>query len=102
MEETKKKELGFSIGIFDVITEKIENKISQESDNYEKYGVGIYTDNFVIENFMSMPAKKAKERIEMVKKIKGVDFTFLVDTYDVNKIKQIIENAYIEHLNNNE
>ena len=101
MERKNKKELGFTIGIFDQITDNIFKKIIQESCSCETYGVGIYTDEFIIENFMTYPSKSFKERVALVKSINEVNFTFLVDTTDSSIVKEIIKEAYNKYLKNN-
>lgn len=101
MEENTRKKLNFTLGIFDEISEKIEIKIKEESEKCDIYGVGIYTDKFVIENFMTYPSKTLEERIQNVKKLSGVAFTFPVNTSNSTKVKEIIENAYKEYLQNN-
>jgi len=100
MEEKIQKKLGFTIGIFDEISDNIKKKIYEESCKCETFGVGVYTDKFIIENFMTYPSKSLDERISIAKKIEGVDFTFIVDTADSSKVKVIIEDAYENYIKN--
>lgn len=100
MKEISKRKFNFTIGIFDGISEKIKLKIKEESNECETYGVGVYTDKFVIDNFMTYPSKALEIRQENVKKINGVDFTFSVNTSDASKVKKIIESEYQKYLQN--
>lgn len=97
----EKKEFSFSIGIFDYVTDNIKSKILEESNMCKIYGVGVYTDEFITKKFMTYPSKNTDERVLNAKNISGVDFTFLVDTSDVNEMKEIVKKAYNEYLKNN-
>ena len=99
MEENIKK-IDFTIGIFDNITDKIKNKIQEESSKCETYAVGVYTDKFVIENLMTYPLKTLEERISLAKNMEGVSFTFPVNTSNKEEIKKIIEESYQKYLEN--
>lgn len=101
MENNIKKKLGFSIGIFDNISDRIKSRILKESSECETYGVGVYTNDFVTKKFMTYPLKTQEERMETAKEIPGVNFVFLVDTADPGEIKDIIENEYTNFLKNN-
>ena len=67
--EEKIKKLDFSIGIFDNITDKIKKRIEKESNNCETYAVGIYTDEYIMENLLTYPSKTADERANIVNNI---------------------------------
>ncbi len=99
MEENIKK-IDFTIGIFDNITDKIKNKILEESTKCETYAVGVYTDKFIIENLMTYPSKNLEERINLAKNIEGVSFTFPVNTSNKEEVKKIIEEGYQKYLKN--
>ena len=45
--KVKKQKLGFSIGIFDILTSGIRKKIRKEAEECEVYGIGVYTDDFI-------------------------------------------------------
>ena len=94
----KKKKFDFSIGIFDNISENIKERIKQESENCEIYGVGVYTDEIVKNKYNTYPMKNVEERMNFAKKIDGVDFVFLVESTDINELKKIVENALKERL----
>ena len=96
----KNKKIDFTIGIFDEITDVIKEKIKKESSNCELYGVGVYTDKIVEEEYKTHPRKNIKERIKLAKEIQGVDFVFLVDEAEPKKIKEIVEKACMEILKN--
>ena len=49
----EKKKVDFSIGIFDNLTQKGLEKIKSDISNCEIYGIGVYTDNVVINDFYS-------------------------------------------------
>ena len=94
----KKKKIDFSIGIFDNISENIKERIKQESENCEIYGVGVYTDEIVKNKYNTYPMKNVEERMNLAKKIDGVDFVFLVDSTDRNELKKIVEKVWKERL----
>jgi len=94
----KKKKIDFSIGIFDNISENIKERIKQESENCEIYGVGVYTDEIVKNKYNTYPMKNVEERMNLAKKIDGVDFVFLVDSTDINELKKIVEKVWKERL----
>ena len=94
----KKKKFDFSIGIFDNISENIKERIKQESENCEIYGVGVYTDEIVKNKYNTYPMKSVEERMDFAKKIDGVDFVFLVESTDINELKKIVENVLKERL----
>ena len=94
----KKKKFDFSIGIFDNISENIKERIKQESENCEIYGVGVYTDEIVKNKYNTYPMKNVEERMNIAKKIDGVDFVFLVESTDINELKKIVENVLKERL----
>lgn len=94
----KKKKFDFSIGIFDNISENIKERIKQESENCEIYGVGVYTDEIVKNKYNTYPMKSVEERMNFAKKIDGVDFVFLVESTDINELKKIVENVLKERL----
>lgn len=96
----KNRKIDFSIGIFDEISEAIKEKIKRESDNCELYGLGVYTDEIVIEEYKTYPRRKIEERMDLVKKLEGVDFVFSVNTTDTKEMKQIVEQACIEAIKN--
>ena len=98
MEKIFKKKIDFSIGIFDVISESIKEKVKQDANNCELYGLGVYTDEVVIDKYNTYPSKKFEKRMEQASKINGVDFVFKVNTTDVKELKKIVEQAYKEFL----
>ena len=50
-----KKKLDFCIGIFDNLTDKGIAKIKEDIQNCEIYGIGVYTDEVVINDFYTYP-----------------------------------------------
>ena len=92
------KKLNFSIGVFDELSDNIKLKVNEESQKCKIYGVGVYTDRFIIDHLMTYPTNTLEERIKNVKALNGVDFVFPVDTSSPGKVKDIIENAYDEYL----
>ena len=96
--EKNLKKFGFTIGIFDNITEKIKKDILEESKQYETFAVGIFTDSYIINNLFTYPLKTIEERIKMVEELEGVSFTFSVDSSDTNENKEKIEKAYAKFI----
>ena len=96
----KQRKIDFLLGIFDEVSETIKEKIKRESDNCEVYGLGVYTDEVVIEQYMTCPSKNIQERIESAKQIEGVDFVFPVNSTEAKEVKKIVEQACIEILKN--
>ena len=89
----KNKKIDFSIGIFDDISENIKKRVKKEADNCEIYGVGVYSDEIVKNEYKTSPIRSEEERMNLVKNLEGVNFIFLVDSIDVNEIKKIVEKA---------
>ncbi len=87
----EKKKVDFCIGIFDNLSQVSLEKIKNEIDNCQIYGIGVYTDEVVIENFRTAPLNSLEKRIEVAKNIEGVKFVFPVDTNDKEKIKEIVK-----------
>lgn len=96
----KNRKIDFSIGIFDQVSENIKEKIKNESKNCELYGIGVYTDEIVIQEYKTYPVKKFEDRMELAKQLEGVDFVFKVNNTDVKELKKIVEQACIKILNN--
>ena len=98
MENNRK--INFSIGIFDQISENIKIKIKKESENCELYGIGLYTDEFIIKKYKTYPVKTIQERMQLAKQLEGVDFVFSVDTTNKEELKKIVKQEYIKILKN--
>ena len=49
------KKLNFSIGVFDELSDNIKVKMNEEAQKCKIYGVGVYTDRFIIEHLMTYP-----------------------------------------------
>lgn len=96
----KRRKIDFSIGIFDEISDGIKEKIKKEADKCELYGLGVYTDEVVIEEYMTYPVKTIEERMKLAKQLEGVDFVFPVNKSDAKEVKKIVEQACIERLKN--
>lgn len=96
----KSKKIDFSIGIFDIISDSIKDKIKREASNCELYGLGVYTDEIVIEEYGTYPTKKFEDRMKSAKQIEGVDFVFKVNSTDIKELKRMIEQVYIKVLKN--
>lgn len=88
-----KKKLDFCIGIFDNLTDKGIAKIKEDIQNCEIYGIGVYTDEVVINNL--------EKRMETAENIEGVKFVFKLDSSDSSKLKEIIKNETMKYINDN-
>lgn len=97
----EKKKIDFCIGIFDNLTEKGLEKIKEDINNCEIYGIGVYTDNVVVEDFYTYPVNSLEKRMDIARSIDGVKFVFPLDTSDSEKLKEIIKNVTIKFLNEN-
>lgn len=95
----EKRKFDFTIGIFDAISEKIKDKILNDSKLSETYGVGVYTDKYVIEELKTYPTKNQNERLDEVRKLKKVDFVFLVDTTEKKELKELVTKTYLDFIN---
>lgn len=100
MEDNLKK-INFAVGIFDGITEKIKEKVSEESKNSQFYGIGVYTNNVIKEKFQTLPINNLEERMKIAKNIEGVDFVFAIDNPQSKEIRKTIENSCKEYIKNN-
>lgn len=98
--ENNKKKLGFSIGIFDNISDRIKSRILKESSECETYCVGVYTNEIITKKYMTYPLNTQEERMNIAKEIPGIDFVFPVNTTDIDEVKTIIEKEYYNFLNN--
>lgn len=97
----EKKKIDFCIGIFDNLTEKGLEKIKEDINNCEIYGIGVYTDNVVVEDFYTYPVNGLEKRMDIARSIDGVKFVFPLDTSDSEKLIEIIKNVTIKFLNEN-
>ncbi len=97
----EKKKIDFCIGIFDNLTENGLEKIKKDIENCEIYGIGVYTDRVVIDNFYTYPQNNLEKRMETAKNINGVKFVFPIDSIEPNKIKEIVMNEYTKLLEQN-
>lgn len=97
----EKKKIDFCIGIFDNLTENGLEKIKKDIENCEIYGIGVYTDRVVIDNFYTYPQNNLEKRMEIAKNINGVKFVFPIDSIEPNKIKEIVMNEYTKLLEQN-
>ena len=96
----KQRKIDFSIGIFDKITDGIIEKIKREAEKCELYGVGVYTDEIIIKEYMTYPVNTTEQRMKLVRQIEGVDFVFKLNNTDTKEVKKIIEQACREALKN--
>lgn len=88
----EKKKIDFSIGIFDNLTQKCIEKIRFDAKNCEIYGIGVYTDEVVVNDFYTYPTNDLTKRMEAAKNIEGVKFVFALNTVEPEKIKEIVKN----------
>ncbi len=96
-----KKKIDFCIGIFDNISDKGIEKIKKEISNCEIYGIGVYTDDIIINNFYTFPLNNLEKRMNIAKNIDGVKFVFPLDTTDPLKLKEIIKNETMNFIKQN-
>ncbi len=96
-----KKKLDFCIGIFDNLTDRGLAKIKDDIQNCEIYGIGVYTDEVVTNDFYTYPVNNLEKRMETAKNIEGVKFVFKLDTSDPVKLKEIIKNEATKYINDN-
>lgn len=97
-----KQKFGFMIGIFDVLSLKIREQIKKESQNYEYFAIGVYTNEFLTNKLMTSSMKTTEQRIEIAEQLDGVDFAFPVETKESNEVKYEIERAFKEYLHTEE
>ena len=97
----EKKKIDFCIGIFDDLSEKGLEKIKEDIRNCEIFGIGVYTEDVIIENFFTHPINSLEKRMEIAKNIDGVEFVFPLNTNDPEKLKEIIKSEYINFLDQN-
>ena len=75
------------------------SKLKKDINNCEIFGVGVYTEKVIIQEFFTKPVKKLEERLDAVKKIDGVDFVFVLDTNDPKEIKKIVQEEAMKYIN---
>ncbi len=96
-----KKKVDFCIGIFDNLTDEGLVKIKNDIKNCEIYGIGVYTDKIVIEDFFTYPINNLEKRMEIAKSIDGVRFVFPLDTNKPEELKEIIRKETIKIMEQN-
>lgn len=95
--KVKKQKLGFSIGIFDILTSGIRKKIRKEAEECEVYGIGVYTDDFIEKELNTQCLKNQEQRMMIARELEGVDFIFSIDSKEAKKAKEELEKAYFEY-----
>lgn len=93
------KKIDSCIGIFDNLSENSLDKLKKDINNCEIFGVGVYTEKVIIQEFFTKPVKKLEERLDAVKNIDGVDFVFVLDTNDPKEIKKIVQEEAMKYIN---
>lgn len=67
--KVKKQKLGFSIGIFDILTSGIRKKIRKEAEECEVYGIGVYTDDFIEKELNTQCLKNQEQRMMIAREL---------------------------------
>lgn len=70
------KPIGYIKNSCELITIELIQEIEGARKKYQTVGVGIYSDEFFLEKFGRMPIKPFADREKLIKSLKGVDFTF--------------------------
>ena len=84
-----KQKFGMTLGIFDIISSNVRYKIIEESNKYETYALGVYTNEFIQKELMSGCMKTTEQRMEIAEQL--ADFAFSVNTKDSNEVKHSLE-----------
>jgi cytidyltransferase-like protein len=94
----KKRDFGFSMGAFDVITQKMIERIREEAKEYNVYALGIYTNDFIKDELGMKCIKTTEQRMMIAEQIEGIDFVFPINTRETNEVRKEIEKSYSQYL----
>ena len=80
------------------LTSQFIRYVKENSNKYEKFAVGVYSDQ-LIEQLIKKPIiTKFEDRLVLANAVKGVDFVFPVPTLDFNIIEYRLKEEYKKHL----
>lgn len=94
--EEEKKDYNYIVGIFDVMTKEIRNKISKKAEQKKPLGIGVYSDECCNTKLFTHPMKSENHRMDIASGLSGVNFTFLVDSLNPAEIEENAKKAYID------
>ncbi|MBQ9659313.1 MAG: adenylyltransferase/cytidyltransferase family protein [Clostridia bacterium] len=100
MKKQEERDYIIITGVFDLISRKIREKIIQARDTGKLVGVGVYADEYVINNLSTVPLKNTEERMEIASGLNGVSFVFPTNSgkLDINVL--IADEYYKKYLTN--
>ncbi len=81
-----KKPVGYIYSACEFLTIELIQRIEEAHKEYKAVGVGVYSDEFFLNQNGRNPIKSYNDRSKLVKALKGVDFVFKVDSE--NEIKE--------------
>ena len=91
------KKIGVVLGIFDIITSEISDKIRKVSEKSEVLAIGVYSDKYV-EGKNGICLKTVEQRMAIADQM--ADFTFVIESDDECEISKNLLKAYNKFLLN--
>lgn len=94
--------LGYVSGEYDILRakdlRKLDEMIQKNKEKGNKYfSVAIYQNELCEELGMDTPLKSAEDRAKIMEQITGVDFTFIIDSLEEQKIRDKALTAFEEY-----
>ena len=74
-----KKPVGYICEPCEILTIELIQRIEEAHENFQVFGVGVYSDKFFLELNGRQPIKSYTDRAKLVSALKGVDFVFELD-----------------------
>ena len=98
--------IAYSMGAYDILREKDLQEIDKQIQLSKEHGtqlfaIGIYEDELCQMLGLNKPLKKIEDRLKIMENIRGVDFTFSINSLDTNLIKERLKKAYKKFSENN-
>ena len=99
--------IAYSIGAYDILREEdlrdIDRQIQlSKEQGIENFAIGVYDEELCQALGLNKPLKSLEDRLNIMKYIRGVDFTFPVYTLDKKLIRERLKSAFEEFERNEE
>lgn len=93
--------IAYSIGAYDILREEdlrdIDRQIQlSKEQGIENFAIGVYDEELCQALGLNKPLKSLEDRLNIMKYIRGVDFTFPVYTLDQKLIRERLKSAFEE------
>lgn len=93
--------IAYSIGAYDILREEDLRDIDRQiqlsrEQGIENFAIGVYDEELCQALGLNKPLKSLEDRLNIMKYISGVDFTFPVYTLEQKLIRERLKSAYEE------